>query len=56
MLEHVVDERAQNTVSLPARSGTHMSAIADVRVKRGSTWMTVAPRSRALITHRNPTG
>ena len=43
-------------MSLPARSGTHMSAIADVRVKRGSTWMTVAPRSRAFTTQRNPTG
>jgi hypothetical protein len=33
-----------------------MSAIADVRVNLGSTWMTVAPRSRALITQRKPTG
>jgi hypothetical protein len=27
-----------------------------VRVKRGSTWMMVAPRSRASITHWKPTG
>ena len=39
-------------MSEPARSGSHMSAIADVREKRGSTWMIVAPRSRAFITHR----
>ena len=43
-------------MSLPARSGTQMSAIADVRVNRGSTWMTVAPRSRASITQWKPTG
>ena len=33
-----------------------MSAIALVRVKRGSTWMTVAPRALACITQRKPTG
>ena len=38
-------------MSEPARSGTQRSAMADVRVKRGSTWMTVAPRSRASTTH-----
>ena len=27
-----------------------------VRVKRGSTWMTVAPRRLASITHWKPTG
>ena len=43
-------------MSLPARSGTHMSAIADVRVNRGSTWMIVAPFSRASMTHLKPTG
>ena len=43
-------------MSLPARSGTCRSATALVRVKRGSTWMTVAPRSFASITHWNPTG
>ena len=43
-------------MSVPARSGTQMSAIAEVRVKRGSTWMIFAPRSRASITHWKPTG
>ena len=43
-------------MSVPARSGDVLSAIALVRVKRGSTWMTVAPRSRASITHWKPTG
>ncbi len=43
-------------MSLPARSGTWMSARALVRVKRGSTWMTVAPRALASITHWKPTG
>ena len=38
-------------MSVPARSGTCTSAIALVRVKRGSTWMTLAPRSLASITH-----
>ena len=41
---------------MPARSGTCRSAIALVRVKRGSTWMTFAPRSLASITHWKPTG
>ena len=43
-------------MSLPARIGTCRSAIALVRVKRGSTWMTVAPRALASITHWKPTG
>ncbi len=43
-------------MSLPARSGTCRSATALVRVKRGSTWITVAPRALASITHWNPTG
>ena len=43
-------------MSLPARIGTCRSAIALVRVKRGSTWMTFAPRSLASMTHWNPTG
>ena len=34
---------------MPARIGTWRSAIALVRVKRGSTWMTFAPRSFASI-------
>ena len=43
-------------MSVPARIGTCWSAIALVRQKRGSTWMTLAPRSRAFITQRKPTG
>src|SRR3954453_13281990 len=43
-------------MSEPARIGTCRSDIALVREKRGSTWMTVAPRSRAFITQRNATG
>ena len=43
-------------MSEPARMGTWMSATAEVRVKRGSTWMIVAPRRLASITHWNPTG
>ncbi len=43
-------------MSEPARIGTCRSAIALVRENRGSTWITVAPRSRAFITQRNATG
>jgi hypothetical protein len=43
-------------MSDPARIGTCTSAMALVRVNRGSTWITVAPRSLASITHWNPTG
>ena len=43
-------------MSLPTRIGTCTSAIALVRVKRGSTCITVAPRSFASITHWKPTG
>jgi hypothetical protein len=43
-------------MSLPARIGTKWSAIALVRVKRGSMWKTLAPRAFASITHWNPTG
>ena len=43
-------------MSLPARSGTWRSAIALVRVNRGSTWTILAPRAFASITHWNPTG
>jgi hypothetical protein len=43
-------------MSLPARIGTQISAKALVRENLGSTWMIVAPRSFAFITHRNPTG
>ena len=43
-------------MSLPARIGTCWSASALVRVNRGSTWMTFAPRALASITHWKPTG
>jgi hypothetical protein len=43
-------------MSDPARMGTKRVAIALVRVKRGSMWITSAPRSRASITHWKPTG
>ncbi len=43
-------------MSLPARMGTCRSARALVLVKRGSTWMTLAPRALASTTHWNPTG
>ncbi len=43
-------------MSVPARMGTCRSASALVRENRGSTWMTVAPRSRAFMTQRKPTG
>ena len=43
-------------MSVPARSGTCTSASALVRVNRGSTWMSFAPRAFASITHWNPTG
>jgi hypothetical protein len=43
-------------MSLPARSGTCRSARALVRVKRGSTWMTLAPLALASTTHWKATG
>jgi hypothetical protein len=43
-------------MSEPARNGSQRSAIAEVRVNRGSTWMIFPPRSRASITHWKPTG
>ena len=43
-------------MSEPARSGTCRSAIALVRVNRGSMWMTFAPRALASPTHWKPTG
>ena len=42
-------------MSVPARIGTCRSAIALVRLKRGSTWMIFAPFSRAFIAQRKPT-
>lgn len=43
-------------MSLPARRGTKVSAMALVRENRGSTWMIFAPRSLASMTHWKPTG
>jgi hypothetical protein len=43
-------------MSVPARIGAWMSASAEVRVKRGSTWMTLAPRALACITNRKAIG
>ncbi len=43
-------------MSLPARMPTYSSHRADVRVKRGSTWISVAPFSLAFIGQRKPTG
>ena len=43
-------------MSEPARIGAWISAIALVRVKRGSTWMSFAPLSLAFMTQRNATG
>ena len=45
-----------STTSVPARTGTCVSAIAEVRVKRGSMWMIRAPRALASDTHWKPTG
>src|SRR5205809_307164 len=46
----------RNAISAPARIGMCRSATALVRVNRGSTWMTFAPRALASITHWKPTG
>ena len=43
-------------MSDPARIATYLFATAAVRPKRGSMLMTLAPRSRAFITQRKPTG
>jgi len=43
-------------MSVPDRIGTCRSHIALVRVNRGSTWISLQPRSRAFIAQRNPTG
>ena len=43
-------------MSVPARIGRYASATALVRVNRGSTWKTFAPRRLASITHWKPTG
>src|SRR3546814_17888749 len=46
----------RKAMSLPARIGAWMSESAEVRVKRGSTWMQVEPRSFACSTKRKATG
>ena len=46
----------RNAMSVPARSATCMVGQRAVRVNRGSTWMTLAPRLLASITHWKPTG
>ena len=38
----------RNAMSVPERIGAWISASAEVRVKRGSTWITVAPRCLRL--------
>ncbi len=43
-------------MSLPERIGAWMSASAEVRVKRGSMWMTLAPRRCASTTKRKAIG
>ncbi len=43
-------------MSDPERIATCLLQFALVRVYRGSMWITVAPRSRAFMTQRNPTG
>ena len=43
-------------MSVPARSGAWMSAIAEVRVNRGSAWMIFAPCSLACMMNRKLTG
>ncbi len=43
-------------MSEPARIGTCRSETALVREYRGSTWMSFAPRSRAFMAQRKPTG
>ena len=43
-------------MSVPERRGAYSEQRADVRVKRGSTWMTVAPLSLARMTHLKEMG
>ena len=43
-------------MSVPDRSGAWMSASAEVRVKRGSMWIRVAPRRLASTTKRKAIG
>jgi hypothetical protein len=47
----------KKATSVPVRILRCVSATAEVRVKRGSTWIIVARRSSfARIIHRKPTG
>lgn len=44
MIEDILDHAPpRNAISVPERSGAYMLERADVRVKRGSTWITSAP-------------
>jgi hypothetical protein len=56
MLENVVNDTAKERDVVPMWMGTYTSTIAEVRVKRGSTWISLAPFSRAFMGHRKPTG
>ena len=54
--EHVVDHAAEEgDVAAGAQRDVDVGDRAG-RVNRGSTWITVAPRALASITHWNPTG
>ena len=46
----------RKTMSLPARMPTCRCASAEVRLNRGSTWITVAPRRLASTTYWKATG
>lgn len=54
--QDVVDDAAEEGDVAATRIGTCLSATALVRVKRGSMWMTRAPRFWASTTHWKPTG
>ena len=45
-----------NAASVPGRMRAYMSAVAEVRVNRGSTWMIFAPFSCALRIHLKAIG
>ena len=53
VVDHAAEER---DVGARRGAGRSVSATALVRVNRGSTWMTFAPRALASITHWKPTG
>src|SRR5262249_17390461 len=54
--EDIVDEAAEERDVGAGRRAAWISDVAEVRVKRGSTWMPVAPRCLACITKRNAIG